>query len=89
MCLKCSKQKPAYASRLVQLAVLGGGNPDTKTFKQCQTNQEDHLSKVFGLEVPVNKCNIFSGISQLFFTIPPNRLDKLCKHPRGQLLMPE
>lgn len=69
MCLKCSKQKPAYASRLVQLAVLGGGNPDTKTFKQCQTNQEDHLSKVFGLEVPVNKCNIFSGVSQLFFTI--------------------
>lgn len=69
MCLKCSKQKPAIASRLVQLAVLGGGNPDTKTFKQCQTNQEDHLSKVFGLEVPVNKCNIFSGVSQLFFTI--------------------
>lgn len=73
MCLKCSKQKPAYASRLVQLAVLGGGNPDTKAFKRCQSNEEDYLSQVFGLEIPVNKCNIFSGIPQLFFTIQPTK----------------
>jgi len=48
MCSKMSKQKPACVSWLVQLAVLGGGNPDTKAFRPCQPNQEDCLSQVFG-----------------------------------------